>query len=106
MVTRTEGPTQAVLRRQRPRHWAHVGKAGRHAVLLMFSALALFPLYYMVVSALKTNTDFAGNQIGVPTRPVLSTLHAALVDGDLGRWFANSVLITTTSVLISTALAA
>jgi raffinose/stachyose/melibiose transport system permease protein len=75
-------------------------------VLLAFSALALFPIYFMVVNALKTADEYAGNAIGVPHHLVVSTLHAALAGGDLYRWLLNSLLITAASVLISTTLAA
>jgi len=75
-------------------------------VLLAFSALALFPIYFMVVNALKTSGDYADNAIGPPRRLVLSTLHDALAGGDLYRWLLNSLLITAASVAISTTLAA
>jgi raffinose/stachyose/melibiose transport system permease protein len=91
---------------QRTRRWSRTGTALRHLVLLGFCALALFPVYFMIVSALKSNNDFAGNQLGLPHKVVLSTFHSALSGGDMARWLLNSLLITTVSVLISTALAA
>ena len=75
------------------------GSAARHAVLLAFSALALFPIYFMVVNSLKTSAEYAGNAIGLPHHLVVSTLHAALAGGDLYRWLLNSLLITAASVL-------
>ena len=84
-------------------------KAGpllRHGILLAFTLLALVPIYFMVVNALKTNTEYYGNQLGLPRHPVGSTLHDALAGGDLYRWLLNSVLITSISVLVSTAVAA
>jgi ABC-type glycerol-3-phosphate transport system permease component len=83
-----------------------IESVSRHAVLLAFTAAALFPIYFMVVSALKTSPEFAGNQLGLPHRPVLSTMNAALAGGSLFRWLANSAIFTAASVLISTALAA
>jgi len=78
----------------------------RHIVLLTFTGLALIPIYFMVVNALKTNTEYASNELGLPHTPVTSTLHEALAGGDLYRWLLNSTLITCASVLVSTALAA
>jgi ABC-type glycerol-3-phosphate transport system permease component len=75
-------------------------------VLLAFSALALFPIYFMVVNALKTSGEYAGNALGPPHHLVASTLREALAGGDLYRWLLNSLLITAVSVVISTALAA
>jgi raffinose/stachyose/melibiose transport system permease protein len=78
----------------------------RHAVLLAFMAVALTPIYFMVVNALKTNDEYAGNQLAPPHHLVLSTLHDSLAGGDLYRWMLNSLLITGVSVLVSTAVAA
>jgi ABC-type glycerol-3-phosphate transport system permease component len=82
------------------------GSLARHAVLLGFTALALFPIYFMVVNSLKTDDEYVGNSIGLPRSPVVSTLRDALAGGDLYRWLGNSLLITAASVLISTAVAA
>jgi ABC-type glycerol-3-phosphate transport system permease component len=83
-----------------------LGSVARHTVLMAFSALALFPIYFMVVNALKTNDDFAGNQTGLPHHVVLSTFRSSVAGGDMFRWLLNSLFITVTSVAISTALAA
>jgi ABC-type glycerol-3-phosphate transport system permease component len=91
---------------QRTRRWKQAGSITRHAVLLGFCSLALFPLYFMIVSALKTNSDFAGNQLGLPHKAVLSTFRSALSGGDMARWLLNSLIIASASVLVSTALAA
>lgn len=82
-----------------------IGAVSRHVVLLAFTVAALFPIYFMVVSALKTNPEFAVNELGFPEHPVLSTLHAALGGGSLLRWLLNSAIFTTGAVLLSTALA-
>jgi raffinose/stachyose/melibiose transport system permease protein len=92
--------------RRRARRRVSVGAVTRHAVLLAFTALALFPIYFMVSSALKTNDEFAGNQLGLPHHYVLSTLRAALAGGDIYRWLLNSVLVTSAAVIASTVLAA
>jgi ABC-type glycerol-3-phosphate transport system permease component len=93
-------PKSAARRRRR------VGPASRHLVLLAFTALALLPLYFMIVSAFKTPAEFNGNRLGLPLQPALSSLSEALAGGDLYRWLLNSFLVTAASVLISTALAA
>ena len=83
-----------------------LGAVARHVVLIAFSGLALFPIYFMVVSALKTNGDFAGNQTGLPRHPVVSTFRASVAGGDMYHWLLNSLFITVASVALSTALAA
>jgi raffinose/stachyose/melibiose transport system permease protein len=78
----------------------------RHVVLLAFVGLALVPIYFMVVNALKTDTEYVSNQLGPPHDLVGSTLSDALAGGELYRWMLNSLLITGVSVLVSTAVAA
>jgi raffinose/stachyose/melibiose transport system permease protein len=89
-----------------PRFRFGQGSLARHVVLLAFVALALVPIYFMATNALKTDDEYAGNQLAPPHHPVLSTLHASLAGGDLYGWMLNSVLITAASVLVSTAVAA
>ena len=83
-----------------------IGAASRHLLLLSFTLLSLLPVYFMVVSALKTKSEFASNQMGLPAEPTLASLTEALKGGDLYLWLFNSFLITAASVLVSTALAA
>lgn len=78
----------------------------RHAILLVFAAIALLPLYFMLVSALKTNEEFLDNQFGIPEHPVTSTLMNSVVGGDLYLWILNSLIVTVVSVVLSTGLAA
>jgi raffinose/stachyose/melibiose transport system permease protein len=92
--------------RDRVRRRLKSGPATRHVVLIAFTALAMFPIYFMVVNSLKTQSEYVGNVLGPPHHPVASTLRAALAGGDLYRWLLNSLLITGASVLISTAVAA
>jgi ABC-type glycerol-3-phosphate transport system permease component len=98
------GRTAVAARRRKRR--GSVGAVARHVVLIAFSALALFPIYFMVVSALKTNDDFASNPTGPPHHVVWSTFRGAVTGSDMGKWLLNSLFITVASVAISTALAA
>ena len=95
-----------VTRPRRRWRYAKSGSLARHLVLLAFMALALVPIYFMVVNALKTNAEYAGNELAPPHHLVLSTVHDSLAGGELFRWMLNSLLITAASVLISTAVAA
>ena len=54
-------------------------------MLIAFTIAALFPIYFMVVSALKTNSQFASNELGVPAHPTFNTLHEAFAGGSLAR---------------------
>lgn len=75
-------------------------------VMLIVTALAAFPLYFMIVNAFKADTEYVTNAFGPPHDWTLETMRHALSNGSLYRWLANSALITTASVGISTTLAA
>jgi len=104
-VVASDAAAQVVMPRRRWRSRTP-GSLARHLVLLVFVALALVPVYFMLVNAFKTNTEYTGNQLAPPHDLVLSTLHDSLAGGDLFRWMLNSMLITAASVLISTSVAA
>lgn len=82
------------------------GSVSRHGVLIAFTALALLPVYFMLVNAFKTAGEYTTNKLGLPLHPTFDTLNSALADGQLYHWLANSFFITIASVSISTALAA
>lgn len=83
-----------------------IASAARHGVLIAFSCIAMVPLYFMLVSAFKTRSEFIGNQFGLPRDPVVSTLVQSIAGGELYRWLLNSIVVTLASVLLSTAMAA
>ena len=83
-----------------------IASCSRHGLLLVFSVLALLPVYFMVVNAFKTKPEYTGNRIGPPLHPSLASLLDAIGGGDLYVWLLNSCLVTIGSVGLSTALAA
>jgi raffinose/stachyose/melibiose transport system permease protein len=86
-----------------PRYWP--GRLLKHLVLLAVVAAALVPLYFMVVNGLKTDEEYLSNPYGIPRDATLGAFGDALRGGELGRWLLNSFLISTASVILSTAIA-
>jgi raffinose/stachyose/melibiose transport system permease protein len=93
-------------RRRERRGWVPLGIGSRQAVMLLFTVLAAFPLYFMLINAFKGNAEYVTNQFGPPHHWTLETMHAALTNGSLYRWLGNSALVTGVSVGVSTAVAA
>jgi len=81
-----------------------LGKPVKHAVLLLASFAALFPVYVMVTAAFKSQSDFLNDPFSLPFHPSLGGFHAALND-QFPRWFANSVMLTGASVAATLAVA-
>ena len=63
-------------------------------------------LYFMIVSALKSNDEYAFNPFGLPHHVTLAPLKASLTSGQFLGWFVTSLIVTAFSVVISTVIAA
>jgi ABC-type glycerol-3-phosphate transport system permease component len=72
---------------------------------LLVCLSALYPLWFIVSTALKTNTDYQLDPTGLPTHPTLDPLRSIVSDQPLPRWMWNSFLVTISSVAASTLVA-
>jgi ABC-type glycerol-3-phosphate transport system permease component len=83
----------------------HLGRiAGgitRQAVVIFFTVVALFPVYFMAVSAFKTKDQYLANKWGLPLQPVLTNFATAFAGDKFLLRFANSIILTVASVLLS-----
>jgi raffinose/stachyose/melibiose transport system permease protein len=82
-----------------------LGVVVRHAFLAIICLAALYPLWFIVTTALKTNSAYQLDPTGFPTHPSLGALRSILVDQPLPRWLWNSFVVTVISVAASTAIA-
>ncbi|MBI4933490.1 MAG: carbohydrate ABC transporter permease [Actinobacteria bacterium] len=85
-------------------------KAGRYALLIALAVVVLFPIYAVVLQALKTGPDSLDHPRSLlPVDLTLSTIRAAWDQGDLGRLLLNSMfvsIVVTIGVVITSLLAA
>ena len=77
----------------------------RHAFLIIICLAALYPLWFIVSTALKSNAAYQLDPTGFPTHPTLDSLRSMVVDEPLPRWMWNSFLVTVSSVAVSTLVA-
>ena len=82
-----------------------VGLMARHAFLVIVCLAALYPLWFIVSTALKTNAAYQADPTGFPTHPTLGSLRSIVADQPLPRWMWNSFLVTLSSVAVSTLVA-
>jgi ABC-type glycerol-3-phosphate transport system permease component len=78
----------------------------RQLILIGFSILALYPIYYMAITAFKTRDDWLHNQFGLPSAITLQNFADALSKGNIPLWFRNSVIVTIASIVVSTIVSA
>lgn len=69
-----------------------------YAILTLYSVLVAYPLIFLLLTSLKSNSEFFVNLFGVPREWVWSNYPEAWNVGKLGAYFFNSVLITGLSV--------
>ena len=81
------------------------GAVVKQFALIFLSLLTLFPLYFMFANSFKVQDEFFNNLLGLPQSPTIENFTKILQYPNLGHWFANSILLTTGSVLICTIIA-
>lgn len=98
-MTMAEAATQN--RRRRARTRAALGDALKQAVLLIASFIALVPTFYMIMTALKSEEEYALDKLGLPDAPILDNFRAVLVDSPFLAWMLNSFILVVGSVALS-----
>lgn len=74
-----------------------------YLVMIFFTVMALYPLFWLVISSFKTTTEFQMNKLGFPIRWVTINYKDAWVRGKFPMLIINSVIytgITTIAILI------
>ena len=82
------------------------GKILRQVVLAAATVLALYPVFFMVATALKDRSEYLENQLGLPWPLYLGNFSEALRGGTFLLWVKNSAILTLGSVILATACAA
>ena len=81
------------------------GSLLRQVVVLFFTVLSLFPVYFMTVSALKSKADYLENKFNLPPHPILDNFLTAFAGEKFLIRFANSTILTVGAVAVSLLLA-
>ncbi len=86
---------------------AKLKTAIRTVILSVIVVIQLFPLYWLISFSLKNNAEiFDGNIIGLPEVARFSNYSAALANGEIFRYFLNSVFVTSVTVVVCCLLSA
>lgn len=81
------------------------GRIARQVVVIAFTLLSLFPVYFMVVSSFKSKSDYLANKFSLPLRPILDNFSTAFAGEKFLMRFANSTILTVGAVSISLVIA-
>ncbi|UCB45812.1 MAG: carbohydrate ABC transporter permease [Spirochaetota bacterium] len=80
-------------------------KAIKQLLLIIVAFIALYPLYWLIITAFKTQADYLVNKFGLPWPIMIGNIVTALRGGRFARWFLNSTIITAGSTLAGTTIA-
>lgn len=69
-------------------------------VMIISALVALFPIYFMVVTSFKTQKEYIADRWGLPARIAFDNYVAAFAGKAFGQWFLNSTILTVVSVLL------
>jgi len=73
-----------------------------YIALSVVAIIQLFPLYWMFSFSLKNNSEiFGGNPIGLPSKWLWSNYSQALLTGNVGHYFFNSIIVTGATLLFT-----
>jgi sn-glycerol 3-phosphate transport system permease protein len=85
-------------------------KVGRYTLLVVIAVIVLFPIYAVLLQALKSGPDSLDHPRSLlPVDLTFSTIRSAWDQGDLGRLLVNSLfvsIVVTIGVIITSLLAA
>lgn len=75
-------------------------------VLVFWTIVSIFPLYWMFIFSLKNNDEiYSGNPLALPQNWVWSNYTDALSKGHMARYFFNSILVTGVTILLTIVIA-
>lgn len=75
------------------------GSVALYGVLVLNAGLVLYPIFWLVCSSLRTSHDIFARPWGLPTIPELRNYLLAWREAGIGRYFLNSLVVTSISLV-------
>jgi raffinose/stachyose/melibiose transport system permease protein len=82
----------------------HVRNISRQAFLVVLSLISLYPVWFMLSTALKSSQYYTLHPTGLPVHPTLSNFASVFRDWPVLTWMRNSLIATAVAVLVSTVI--
>ena len=82
----------------------HARNIARQFSLIILSVISLYPVWFMLSTALKTSQNYTMNPTGLPLHPTLGNFTAVFHDWPVLTWMRNSLVATAVAVFISTVI--
>lgn len=73
---------------------AVVAKGAAYFMMIMFTIMTLYPIFWLLMNSFKSTREFQVSQLSLPAEPTLANYAEAWKMGDFGLLFPNSILYT------------
>lgn len=88
------------------KHTGFIGKSLFYLILLLWTVISIFPLYWMILFSFKDNSEiFNKSALSLPESWNLTNYVEALTKGQMGRYFFNSILVTGVTIFLTLVIA-
>ena len=74
----------------------------RQGLMWSFSFLFVLPLYFIIVNAFKSKSDYGDSPWSIPIHPTIASFKEAFGRGEIATWFRNSVVVSFGAVFLIT----
>ena len=85
---------------QKGRLWDLILRGMTHFMLILFSLVIAYPIYFSIITSLKSSTDYAMDKVGVPTSPTIQNYIQVLLNMNMLRFMFNTVLLVGVSMIL------
>ena len=78
---------------------------GRQFLLIVLSIISLYPVFFMIMTSLKSTDEYVFNKFGFPKAISWNNFYEVFVGKNFEQWFLNSIILTVGSVILCLILA-
>lgn len=71
-----------------------------HVLLILWSFIAMFPVWILIINTLKTKKEIYGNPFGLPVKWTLENYQYVVTDSNFINYFRNSFIVVVVSLTL------
>jgi len=99
-------PNLSIPKEPKKSYWNKIGYSLLYAILAIFAIIQIYPLVWLVIFSLKTNSEVFGvSPFALPKDPQWGNYTKAWTQGNIGLYFFNSVWMTLLAVFLTVIIA-
>jgi raffinose/stachyose/melibiose transport system permease protein len=64
-----------------------------YVILILFSLIALYPIFFVIITSLKTANEYVNNKLYVPLKATFDNYNYVWIKGNMWKYFLNSCVL-------------